>query len=198
MHSAGQYQLAHTAMRLRRGFTVVELLVVVAIIMVLAGLILAGAMVVRASAMEQETRSTLDRLHIAVGTLLLEKPIPRDPATGNDLSGYLVDRELTTPGGPVRSMLQELQHRQIFGYKPSEDCDAQGRLLDAWQQPYLFVVGEAVDPEGHQPSVVAAAEGRWQVVNAVGDADSRIYLYSYGPDNRTGAATDAWLFHEVD
>ncbi len=176
----------------------IEILVVITIMMVLMGLVAGGAMMVRTAASKRQASSTLDRLHIAMGTLLLEKPVPRDAATGNDGSGYLVHREIDTGTGQVRSVLQELLHRELFGYKPSEDCDQQDRLLDPWGQPYLFVVGTAADPGGQVPATVADERDEWQVVNAKAEPESRIYIYSYGRRNFGGSNHGRWIVHEVD
>jgi len=179
----------------------IELMIVVSIIAVLVALLATGLLILREDARRRDAQNEVQRLHMGLTTLVMEKSVPVDPIDGNDGSGHLVYGDLVVGGATVPSVLKRMHELELFSFSGSGRIDAADRLLDVWQQPYLFVVGDDADPNGHVPASLAGGTyDDWQVVNPRGDAEMQIYVYSYGPDNRSGQnqEADQWVYNRKE
>lgn len=182
---------------MRRGMTLIEILVVITIIMVVMGLVLTGVSVLRKRAAEQKAANAVTRLHLGLEALILEQGFPTGPSLGYDGSGVLDLDPVSDAGGSYPSLLTRLVGRGLFGYEGGRDLDrGERRLVDPWRQPYLLVTGADADPQGHVPQALADdALAGWVPVNAGATPDYRLYVYSYGPRNPSGADAVRWIVY---
>ncbi len=120
---------------LTAGFTIVELIAVIAIISILTGLLLAGVSKVRASAKIKKAKATIEQLEVALEMYSQNYgTYPNDDGlSGGKFPGCSVlinALESETPqakerGGPYVKF-------------PAELKDGSGNLLDLWGQPYRY------------------------------------------------------------
>jgi len=87
-----------------RGFTMVEILIVIAIIVILAGIVVAIAVGVTSAAKEKATKATFERLDSAMSLFLKDHPEPTDANWVVALksygpSGQLLKNDLKTVNG---------------------------------------------------------------------------------------------------
>lgn len=134
------------------GFTIVEMLVVIAIISVLAGLLMSGVMVARGRAREHQTK-------IIMGDIILA------------LENYRTDNGDYPPGsggvGSSEALYLELATAKGFGpYIKGEranvkDTNGNGLLefVDAWGNPILYTRGDALTDDRDYELVSAGRDG---------------------------------------
>lgn len=185
------------------GFTLLELLIVLALVLALAGL-LAGALVqVRHSAARRQTLQILGQLHQAMETYRQEDAQHRFPPV-DPVNATLSRVPLA---GQAQGVLEIFADRR---YLAVDACDADGNLLDAWRRPVRYVLLRP-DAAGAPPLSAPAMSGgtrfpdwNWDAANGRERAWGRRwdaasgtereaalpfpYLYSWGRD---GSATDA-------
>jgi prepilin-type N-terminal cleavage/methylation domain-containing protein len=185
------------------GFTLLELLIVLALVLALAGL-LAGALVqVRHSAARRQTLQTLGQLHQAMETYRQEDAQHRFPPV-DPVNASLSRVPLA---GQSTGVLEIFAARR---YLAVDACDADGNLLDAWHRPIRYVLlrpDAAGAPPLSAPAMVGGTrfpDWNWDAANArerawgrrwdAASATERAaalpfpYLFSWGRD---GTATDA-------
>ena len=144
------------------GFTLMEMLVVIAIISTLAGLLLSGVVVARRKAAEKRTSMLLVRLAHAIEVYETDFG-DYPPGTGDETSGALLYAALrtTSRNGPYI----ELQRKEL------EDVDLDGveEIVDTWGYPIRYVHHRHYDDE--------PGRGKFRV-------------FSVGPDGEPGTADD--------
>ncbi len=113
-------------MRKNNGFTLMELLVVMAIITILAGMAIGGAQMARKRGAVTKTKSAIASLEAAID--MYEIDIGEYPASGNEeLIQALTDSTNPEPewNGP---------------YMRFKEADLEeGKYLDAWGNPYVYI-----------------------------------------------------------
>jgi general secretion pathway protein G len=109
----------------RRGFTLVELLVVLAILGILASLVTAGAQAARRRGAVTKAKATIAALETAIA--MYEGDLGEYPASGNEtlISALQDDPKDADWNGPYME------------FKEEELKD--GQLLDPWGEPYSYV-----------------------------------------------------------
>lgn len=124
----------------RQGFSLVELLVVLAILALLTGLMVAGVATVRRSAKVTDARSTLSLLHTAFDAYRQEDAWRRYPSEDP------VDASISSrPIAPAtHGVLELLELRHVFAAKAGSR-DETGRLLDPWQRPWRYTLTRPVE-----------------------------------------------------
>lgn len=198
----------HPSSDRRRGFTLLELLIAVAVVLALASLLAGALVLVRQGAARRQTLQTLGQLHQAMETYRQEDAQhrfpPVDPATG------LLSRRPFA--GQVKGVLEIFADRR---YLAVDACNADGNLLDAWHRPirYVLLRPDAVGaPPLSAPAMIGGtrfpdwnwdpARGRERAWGRRWDAASASereaalpfpYLFSYGRDGTAGDAT-AWVY----
>ena len=122
-----------------RGFTIVELIAVIAIISVLTGLLLAGVAKVRASAKIKKAKATMEQLEVALemygqnyGTYPDNDALDAGKFKGCSELIRALEAEDTPArkmGGPYVTYANELK---------ATSGPASGSLLDPWGEPYRY------------------------------------------------------------
>lgn len=109
----------------RRGFTLVELLIVIAILGILMSLVTAGAQSARKRASVAKAKSTIAGLETAIA--MYHGDMGAYPPTGNAALVEAIAGESDDPDwqGPY----MEFKEDELSG----------GELLDSWGQPYVYV-----------------------------------------------------------
>jgi general secretion pathway protein G len=115
-----------------RGFTLMELLVVMAIITILAGMAVGGAQMARKRGAVTKTKSAIAALEAAVD--MYELDIGEYPPSGNVNLVQMLSDDSSSPdwNGPYMRFKQD-------------DLDA-GKYVDAWGNPYVYI-----SPGTHNP-----------------------------------------------
>lgn len=121
--------------RYRRGFTLMELLVVVAIISILAGFVVSGAQIARKRGAMVKAKATIAALETAIA--MYEVDMGDYPPSGN---ANMVTALTTGPGG---------EDSDWYGpyMKFEQESLGGGTLLDPWGNPYVY--GK---PGSHNPT----------------------------------------------
>lgn len=147
----------------RNGFTMIELLVVVSIIAVLAGLLIPAISMVRERSKRAEAQQTVCELMIAFETYRQEGskifPTPfwagydysmaagKEPATyshfvesDDPTKAFAIAMQDVHNGTVIDGVLTLLLDRNLYTMKRSQldRSDADGRLLDPWGNPYHY------------------------------------------------------------
>ncbi len=134
----------------RRAFTLIELLVVIAIIAVLAGMLMAGLMLLKNAQRRAEARKVLDELQLGIGDYLNEYARVGDTAA----TEFVLNPVLYLNLRPVQAGKPALQEARgsRFGHwdiglaamrKANNQIDAT-HFLDPWGNPYCWEIGESL------------------------------------------------------
>lgn len=171
-----------------RAFTLVELVVAVAIVVILVSLLLPAITMVRNSVRRAKTVGLIDGLTAALEIYALEDGRRRFPAVEADQSL----RTNTNAGGAPRT-LDLLRDRGSLWR--NDDLDADGvRLVDAWRRPVHYVVDDVINKVIDRPAV-HKTDWNPKAREPFG------YVWSLGRPSGNDAAdadpTDAsrWLYH---
>jgi prepilin-type N-terminal cleavage/methylation domain-containing protein len=178
----------------RSGFTMIEVLIVVGIIAVLAGLLIPAVGLMRTKARVTETKQTLRELQTAFDLYRNEDRKRLYPTVAADLS-------IGT------ALMDHLEHQRMWA-RGFRKVDGQGRLLDPWQGWVRYSLVKPAPATG-SPALAAwnwdAALGRERAygsrldpahpgVHSTGPLPYA-YLWSLGRTGRTDDAGD-WLLGE--
>lgn len=174
------------------GFTLVEVLVVIVVILVLVGLLFPAMSLIRRRANVLETEHTINALAQALDAYRLHHghyPVPENGSTPR--SGFL-----TSAIDPSRPrLLDQLRNGELFTWNEDKHLDDQRRLVDAFGGPIRLVIGDnanksnpALPKDSNKPKDAnkPAAESDWNVEDVGGYA----YIYSTGP---SGQVAD-WIY----
>lgn len=177
-----------------RGFSLVEILVVIAILVVLMGMVLAAVSVVRKNARKAEARAMVMTLLAALEDYRAIDPQKRYPPA--DADGFMradrgagwvdVDAGEVAAVVPTRVCSLIDRSRQDLGLRTYVDDPASARyriLTDPWGRPYRYRVDATHDGAASKP----APQADW---NAKG-LDVFPYVWSLGPPVRGTAGLDA-------
>lgn len=178
----------------RGGFTLIEILLVVGIIALLAGMLIPAVGLVRNKARATETRQTLRELQTAFDLYRTEDRKRLFPTVASDLS--------------IGTWLQDHLEERRMWQRSQRKIDAAGRLLDPWGGFYRYALAKPA-PAIPSPELAAwnwdAAAGHersWGVRPDPSDPLKRVdgalpfaYLWSLG---NGGVAEDAgrWILCE--
>lgn len=178
----------------RGGFTLIEVLVVVGIILLLAGILIPAVGVLRTRARVAETRQTMRELQTAFDLYRNEDRKRHYPTVAADLS-------IGT------ALMDHLEHQRMWarGFRKADD---QGRLLDPWQGWYRYSLVKPApatsSPElaawnwdavlGHERAYGTRLDPANPAVQIQGPLPYA-YLWSLGKNGRTDDAGD-WLLCE--
>lgn len=176
----------------RRGVTLIEILVVIAIIMVLVGLLIPALAVVRHKANRSSAAQTVAELQTALDLYRRDDAQRRFPAPAADLSI-----------GPV--LLEDLDRRGLWSWG-SRERDDQGRLLDPWGTTYRYSLTRPAPSRGADRlltwnwDAAAGHESRWGERPLAGGGRSAgalpfAYIWSLGRPAQADDATE-WIFPE--
>ncbi len=185
-------------------FTLIEILVVIAIILVLIGILIPGISIAQRQAREQTAVTVVRQLGQAMDVYRLEDRDRRYPTPNADLS---LSRDLLAPpAAPVseRGPLGLIERHG--GYSASEQPrDAFGRLLDPWGQTYRYSLTRPI-PTAPSP---ALQDWNWDTVGnrerawgrrpgdalGAGGPLAFAYLWSLGRERSQDDATH-WIYVE--
>ena len=171
-------------MQHRHAFTLIELLIVIAIIAVLAGLLLAGAMTLREGARKGQATALVALVHQALLTYRDEDPrgrFPPQPASGGI---EFAPPQLALSAPRVGDQLERVGFTRSAGASVVAADDSR-RLQDPWREDLQYRVDALVDGTPHRPSDAAG-----QAVQVPGDANDWnpqglqpfAYVWSWGRD----------------
>lgn len=169
-------------MKLRRGFTLIEVLVVVGIILFLSAFVIVAAVRININSREQATKALIQRIGMGItkyygtyriypsGPGILERTIPG----GISIYWYLTphDYHYTSSNGTLKTKQSPL----CMDFNSSEvmEIDGQGWVRDAWGKPIFYFAGEKDDNEAK--ALLKAQIGQFSLVSrgangVLGDAD---------------------------
>lgn len=195
----------------RSGFTLVELLVVIAVIAVLTGLALPAISAVRTRSQVRETEATLDRIKLALATYQndfgdyppsIGRPLGLQLNGSND-GAELMLRCLSTRArsGPYLQLDDRMLgntdgDRLRSGADPTRSSFGTPDLLeplDSWQNPIVYIHNTQYDAGGN----AVLREGGLAAVPASKSPETKQYhglttfqLWSAGPDGQAGTDDD--------
>lgn len=124
--------------RNRKGFTLMELLIVMAIIAILAGLVMTASFIAKRQAMITKARAAISNLETALG--MFQSNIGEYPASGN---ANLVTC-LTTSGNCLVGTGVPMTPAQVSAWSGSythfqaNEINTNGELIDPWNNPYTY------------------------------------------------------------
>ncbi len=191
---------------LRRGFTLIEMLVVVAIILLLASLLVPAVMGSQESYDKMAATDLVGGLLIALNIQKLESkgyPLPdNQESTNKSDAGYYIgvfryDRSDKNPG-----LVNRLVESQKFSFDAANMLNDDNILIDGWGNPIHYVLGNAANSKNlasyddtkpqdlNKPKFadVAPLESDWNT----GDIAGYPYIYSEGAD--AGAGDESWIY----
>lgn len=182
------------------GLTIVELLVVISVIGVLAGLLVPAIGIVRKNSQVAAAKGTVDRLTMAMEAyqqlddrhryplheVLFVTPAPAPAVVGLDAVGA------SCPSGVLGLLLDD----QLYAF----DRSTMGRnVVDPWNAPVLYQLKRPT-PAANASRLEAdwnwdQAKGRERAWDAARDQPSPYpYVYSVGPSGSAGDA-GTWIYH---
>lgn len=176
----------------RRAFSLLELVVVIAIILVLAGLSLAAVGVVRASQRKSASLALVQSVALAIEAYQTETLMPRSGSGVTSLRPmWDIDLDFVLDPAPAASAsvaaLAPAWYggfaAMIGGQLPAWAVDAQGRVVDRWQSPLrLDWPGWRTDAEKDAAGAGAARGAGARLYGA-----AKLGVWSLGPDRADGA-----------
>lgn len=167
----------------RAAFTLVEIIVVVAIIVVLVGVLVPAVALVRRSVHQRTASQVVEMLHQAIEAYRqddAQRRFPTQPNADRSLSRVEVDDARTAVG------TLELLESRGFQAAAEQPRDGDGRLLDPWGNPYRYWPGmlrSAVVADGVLPG------WNWDAAN------SRPAAWGRRPDPATQTLADGGLLY---
>jgi general secretion pathway protein G len=178
----------------RGGFTLIEVLVVVGIILLLAGVLIPAVGLVQTRARVTETKQTLRELQTAFDLYRNEDARHSFPVVAADLS--------------IGTALQDLLEDRRMWQRSQRKIDADGRLLDPWGGYYRYALARPAPATGSTElsawnwDAVAGHERAWGARPDPADPLKRItgalpfaYLWSLGKGGRPEDA-ERWILCE--
>lgn len=125
----------------RRGFTLIELMVVVLIIAVLAGLLLPALAALRRSRAKAATLSLIEHVTSALTDYLQEHPSLGDLADGSDFAAKPFIYLNRTPRAAGQAPYLELKREQMgIGSTPASGENDAETIIDAFGEPLVFTI----------------------------------------------------------
>ncbi|NQZ71246.1 MAG: prepilin-type N-terminal cleavage/methylation domain-containing protein, partial [Lentisphaeria bacterium] len=130
----------------KQAFTLVEILVVIAIIAILASLILAAVLGTQRSAELMQTSKLIDAIEISMRVYKLDGrgyPLPDDPidatadTPGNRIGHLRYDRTEANPG-----IINHIIKVQGFNFDSNKLLDENNHVTDNWDQPINYTLGD--------------------------------------------------------
>lgn len=200
-----------------RGFTLVELLVVITILAMLLGIGAVGFNKFRSKGHEAQTRGTL----LSVKGYLEQYKSARGDYPKSSLSGYGIKAKNQLFEG-VEAMVVGLYHKDYDGARPEEqllrnlDGDKADKnvtinalpdlneVVDAWDNPFVYIRYDDYDKE-HEYEFVVDATGEIEGVTVKAATSERTGSYfaresyqllSVGPDGVYGTGDDITSYDE--
>jgi len=186
---------------IRRGFTLVEIIVVIAIVVVLIGLLVPAVVLVQRSVQQRTASQMVAMLHQAVEAYRqddAQRRYPTQPNADRSLSRREVDDARSATG------TLELLESRGFQAGAEQEHDGEGRLIDPWGEPYRYwptmlrseVVADGVLPDWNWDAANSrpAAWGRRPdpLTQTVADG-ALLYAYVWSVGRKaTGPAT--WIY----
>ncbi|MFW5751156.1 MAG: prepilin-type N-terminal cleavage/methylation domain-containing protein [Planctomycetota bacterium] len=125
----------------RRGFTLIELMVVMAVIAVLMGLLIPVISTAMSGSKKAETTATLQNIEQAIANYHSRNgvlPLFDEDLAAHDCmgGGDVVDEHEVEANNVLLLACLRTVDRDTFG--PGADCVNQGVIVDAWHRPFLY------------------------------------------------------------
>lgn len=156
----------------QRGFTLLELLVVVAVIAILASLLLPAAHAVRQAAKRRQARTTA--LAVCESAKNYRGTYGKFPGQTQGLVDQFVPPEV------VISALTNNPRGTVYFELKDRELDDAGLLLDPWDRPFVISMDENGDGTTHLDASITTSTGTYDIdTNVVREA---VCVMSWGPD----------------
>ena len=165
-------------------FTLIELLIVIAIIGILAGLVFPALGVVRNNAKKSKASSECQSLKTAI--IMYESEFSCWPAKASGSSDALVS---STDYIEMCKILTGENSKKMVFYEVGVGYDDTKGILDPWGRPYQVILD--VDYDGKIKNTVQAVSEVNKVNNRSGqDLRTKVAVYAYGVDAKDKMAND--------